>query len=503
MLGKGLESLMPSGQGRSGDYNNGQNNNRNPQYPVPNASDNNYLNYGNAGFASPHDNFPQNDPPIDPYHYPPYNNHPAPAPVYSAPVPPPYPVGGMQSLTHGDNAGQNSNNEPAIPANQNYNNEPIYSAPPLPPVPPDYPSYPAYSAPSDYYNSLPAGHSAHPANDELAVIPDWVPMIEAPSSPLPAPYFSAPLPSPYPENVPPSSVSADHASDDYNAIRHHEADYSTVHGTVDQVLVDRIFPNPHQPRRYFDEASLSELASSIREFGVIQPLVVTKISKDLGRGIEEVYQLIAGERRLKASRIAGLRTVPVIVKNVAVDRERLELAIIENIQRENLNPLEAARSYARLQDEFGLTQREIAVRMGKSRETIANTLRLLNLPSDIQNALENGRINESHARILLQIGDTSKQTELFNTILDNKPSVRELKASLKRAKSYERSDGSASAAFADLEVMELARRLENSLGTKVEISNQGDRGKIMISYYSPEELHGLIGRLGLNREDMV
>jgi ParB family chromosome partitioning protein len=268
-----------------------------------------------------------------------------------------------------------------------------------------------------------------------------------------------------------------------------EEDYSKGNASVFQIEVERIFPNPHQPRRHFDEDALNDLANSIREFGIIQPLVVTKVLKETESGTEVTYQLIAGERRLMAAKRVGLRTVPAVVKRVGMDRERLELAIIENIQRENLNPLEAARSYARLQDEFGLTQREIAIRMGKSRETIANTLRLLNLPSEIQQALEDGRINESHARLLLQIDDIARQKDMFQSILHSRPSVRELKATIRREKT------GPSGNYLNPELISLQSRLEEFLGTKAQIDDNGGRGKITINYYSPEELSALIGRL--------
>lgn len=268
-----------------------------------------------------------------------------------------------------------------------------------------------------------------------------------------------------------------------------ELDYSRGQASVFQIEVERIFPNPQQPRRHFDEDALNELASSIREFGIIQPLVVTKMLKETESGTEVTYQLIAGERRLMAAKKVGLRTVPAVIKRVGMDRERLELAIIENIQRENLNPLEAARSYARLQDEFGLTQREIAIRMGKSRETIANTLRLLNLPSEIQQALEDGRINESHARLLLQIDDIARQKDMFQSILRSKPSVRELKATIRREKT------GPSGNYLNPELMSLQSRLEEFLGTKAQIDDNGGKGRITINYYSPEELSALISRL--------
>jgi len=169
------------------------------------------------------------------------------------------------------------------------------------------------------------------------------------------------------------------------------------------IEIDKISPNPYQPRKDFDEESLKELAASIRELGIIQPLIVSKIEKETSTGATVEYQLIAGERRLKAAKIAGLERVPVIVKRINQAAERMEMAIVENIQREDLNPVETARAYARLSDEFGLTQREIAVKLGKSRETIANTLRLLNLPTEIQDSVAEGKINESPGAIA--VGD--------------------------------------------------------------------------------------------------
>ena len=268
-----------------------------------------------------------------------------------------------------------------------------------------------------------------------------------------------------------------------------EEDYSRKQASVFQIEVEKISPNPHQPRRHFDEDALNELANSIREFGIIQPLIVTKILKETELGTEVSYQLIAGERRLMAAKKVGLRTVPVVIRHVGIDRERLELAIIENVQRENLGPLETARGYARLQDEFRLTQREIATRIGKSRETVANTLRLLHLPSEIQQALDRGAINESHARLLLQINDISKQRDMFESILRTKPSVRDLKAIIKKAKTGLETH------HLSPELISLQSRLEEFLGTKTQIDDDGGKGKITINYYSPEELNALIHRL--------
>jgi ParB/RepB/Spo0J family partition protein len=190
--------------------------------------------------------------------------------------------------------------------------------------------------------------------------------------------------------------------------------------SIFHIEVEKIKPNPYQPRRSFNREDLAELAQSIREFGIIQPLVVTKIEKETPSGTEVEYQLIAGERRLMAAKLIGLRAVPTIVKRFDFHQAKLEVALVENIQRSNLNPIEAARAYARLQDEFNLTQREIAAKIGKSRETVANTVRLLSLPSSAQEALSAGRINESQARVLLASSDPVKQNELFEKFLGGK-----------------------------------------------------------------------------------
>jgi ParB family chromosome partitioning protein len=257
-----------------------------------------------------------------------------------------------------------------------------------------------------------------------------------------------------------------------------------------QIEVEKIVPNPEQPRRYFDEGALRDLASSIREFGIIQPLVVSKVSKETETGTEVYYELIAGERRLMAAKMVGLRTVPAIVKHISVGREKLELAIIENIQRSDLNPVEEARAYARLQDEFRMTQREIASRLGKSRETVANAMRLLNLPSEIQTALETGQLNESQARLLLQIDDIGRQMDVFYSILTDKPSVRALKARIKEV-----SSPGTEVRVVDPTLDAIKNRLEEILGTKVDIKTEGDKGKITINFYSSEELSSLIDKI--------
>ena len=269
-------------------------------------------------------------------------------------------------------------------------------------------------------------------------------------------------------------------------------------GAVFRIEIDKIRPNPHQPRKEFNEELLKELAASIREFGVLQPLVVSKIETETENGTAVEYELIAGERRLMASKIAGLERVPVIIRKVNAQKERLELAIIENIQRADLNPIETARAFAKLQDEFRMTQREIAVRLGKSREAVANAVRLLSLPTNIQEALGRGQINESQARVLLMIEDIARQQALFNELLSGNLSVRELRSRVKKSESpsaEKDGGGSGRTPATDPEISHLRERLEEALGTKVDIRKSGDQGKISITFFSPEELDGIIQKI--------
>jgi len=264
------------------------------------------------------------------------------------------------------------------------------------------------------------------------------------------------------------------------------------------IEVDKIKPNPHQPRRDFNEESLKELAASIREFGILQPLVVSKIEKEKEFGTEVEYQLIAGERRLMAAKMLGLERVPAIIRTVSQKSEQLAIAIIENLQRANLNPIETARAYAKLQDEFGLTQREIATQIGKSRETVANTLRLLNLPSEIQDALAKNQINESQARLLLTIDDPYQQQNLFKQLLTNNLSVRELRNRLRGHK--QPSANNQQQIIIDPEIHHLQEKLTELLGAKVKIEPSEKGGKIIITFYSPEEIQGIIDKLKTNND---
>ena len=186
------------------------------------------------------------------------------------------------------------------------------------------------------------------------------------------------------------------------------------------VETEKIVPNPYQPRKEFDQDALKDLADSIRQYGVLQPLVVTRreISREDGSGIDVVYELIAGERRLRASHIAGLHQVPVIIRKETDDKVKLELAIIENLQREDLNPIDRALAFEQLYNQFGLTHAEIGKRMGKSRVYVSNSLRLLSLPEEMKKALIEGRINEGHTRPLLMLSDRiDEQDTLFKEIL--------------------------------------------------------------------------------------
>lgn len=272
----------------------------------------------------------------------------------------------------------------------------------------------------------------------------------------------------------------------------------TVSGPIFHIEVEKVILNPYQPRKEFDEEALRELASSIREFGILQPLVVSKIEEETEIGTKVTYQLIAGQRRLMASKLLGLRTVPVIIRNFLKKTEALEMAIVENIQRADLNIIETARAYSRLSDEFGLTQREIAARLGKSREMIANALRLLALPSEVQQAVSHGQINESQARLLLQIEDPQQQLQLFNKIITENLSVRDLKKHILGASSKSGSsllDQEKPLTAEDIEFKSFEKDLSEFLGAPVKMEFSRSGGKIVIHFYSPEEARGIVHKM--------
>ncbi len=263
--------------------------------------------------------------------------------------------------------------------------------------------------------------------------------------------------------------------------------------SIFHIEVEKIKPNPYQPRRDFNPENLKELAASIREHGIIQPLIVSKLEKETEVGTSVEYQLIAGERRLEAAKMIGMERVPVIIKKLAQKAEGLELAIVENLQRANLNSIETARAYAKLQDEFGLTQREISTRLGKSRETIANSLRLLNLPSEIQDAVAQNQINESQARLLLAVSDINEQKKLFKEILSQNLSVREIRSRLN--KNGKQHITNTQQKNTDPEILGFEEKLRELLGAPVNIEKKDNSGKIIITFYSPEEIQGIIKKI--------
>jgi ParB family chromosome partitioning protein len=249
-----------------------------------------------------------------------------------------------------------------------------------------------------------------------------------------------------------------------------------------EVELDKIIPNEYQPRKVFDEAKLQELAASIKEQGVIQPIIVHRA----GSG----FQLIAGERRWRASRLAGLKTIPALVKE-ATKREILEMALIENIQREDLNPLEAAEAYKRLQDEFKLTQDDLAKRVGKERSTVTNFLRLLGLPKEVKQELISGALSMGHAKALLSLERVREQIQAAALIVKKGLSVREAEALAHALKSPPKEKK----ARLSHELKSVEERLRKALGTKVSIVSKAKGGRIVIEYYSAEELDRILEKI--------
>lgn len=252
-------------------------------------------------------------------------------------------------------------------------------------------------------------------------------------------------------------------------------------GIIANIEIGKIGKNPSQMRKIFDPEALNDLAESIKMHGILQPLVVTE--KSPGN-----FELIAGERRLEASKIAGLEKVPVIVRT-AGDQEKLELALVENIQREALSPIEEAAAYRDLSAQFNLTQEEIARRSGKSRSRVANFLRLLTLPLEIQNAINEKKISEGHGRAILALANPEKQRALFAEILKNNLTVRqaEEKVKLVSVAGHTRKIGKKSSPWAETENV-----LSEALATKVEIKKSGDGAKIIIECFTKEDINKTI-----------
>ncbi|HVS79541.1 MAG TPA: ParB/RepB/Spo0J family partition protein [Candidatus Paceibacterota bacterium] len=258
------------------------------------------------------------------------------------------------------------------------------------------------------------------------------------------------------------------------------------------IELDKIRPNPFQPRREFDQAALQSLADSIKQYGVLQALVVTrKEEQRADGGIIAYYELIAGERRLRASKLAGLSQVPVLIKTGEEnDLLKLELAIIENIQREDLNPLDRARAFLRLAEEFGFKHSEIGAKVGKSREYVTNTLRMLSLPEHILEALAQGKITEGHTRpLMMLVNHPQEQDTLLKEIMYKKLTVREAELIARRiAKERVRKK---EYAF-DPELVEIEEKLQESLGTRVQIERREQGGNVVISFFSNDDLRALL-----------
>lgn len=250
------------------------------------------------------------------------------------------------------------------------------------------------------------------------------------------------------------------------------------------VEVNKVRPNPQQPRRDFDDEGLKELSKSIRKYGVLQPLLVSKVEEENRQGLNVYYQLIAGERRLKGAKLAGLPTVPVIVRDdLDEPRVNLEVALIENLQRTDLNPVEESEAYERLSKEFGLTQKEIADKVSKSREVVANAIRLLGLPKDIRESLRLGKLSRAHARALLAFSDEGKQREMYRQILAGGVSSKEVESIASIAKSGKKS------AKKDSKFLELEKNLAETLKTPVLIHSTEKGGKIIIRFATLQDLN--------------
>jgi ParB family chromosome partitioning protein len=258
---------------------------------------------------------------------------------------------------------------------------------------------------------------------------------------------------------------------------------------------DKIKPNPYQPRKEFDEARLRDLADSIKQYGVLQPLTVsrTEIEKEDGGMVTE-YELIAGERRLRAAILAGVPQVPVIIRTGDTSMMKLELAIIENLQREDLNSVDRARAFFQLVTEFKFTHNEVAKKMGRSREYVSNTLRILSLPEEILQALSEGKITEGHTRPILMLADhPEEQIVLFKEIVYKKITVREAER-LARKIAYDRVRKKEF--MPDPEIVELEEEFQDKLGTRVHIDRKELGGQIKIDYFSIEDLRAILDSIG-------
>ena len=258
--------------------------------------------------------------------------------------------------------------------------------------------------------------------------------------------------------------------------------------TTNEIDINKLAPNPNQPRKKFDDVALSELASSIKVHGVIQPLVVND-QKD------GTYLIIAGERRYRASKLAGLTAVPCIVKDYS-EKQIKEISIIENLQREDLNPIESARAIRQLMDEYKMTQEVVSERIGVSRPNIANTLRLLSLCPEVITLVENGRLSAGHARCLIPIQDYNSQIKLAMSACDNKMTVRDLEKAVKNFLKP-KSDKERVAQEQSIELKELVNEMQRTFATKVSVIGNDKKGRIYIDYYSRDDLDRIAEMIAL------
>ena len=257
-----------------------------------------------------------------------------------------------------------------------------------------------------------------------------------------------------------------------------------------ELLIDEISPNRFQPRKYFDDDKLEELVTSIRDNGVLQPIVVQKV--------EAGYELVVGERRWRASKKAGLKKIPAVIREVT-DAQALELAIIENIHRQDLNPIEEADAYARLADEFALTQEMIAKRVGKSRTAVANTLRLLKLSRNIKEDLISGKISMGHARALLGLDNAGQMEALRKEIFKQDLTVRQIESRVSRLKQSVSKKPVSLVSKKDIFIKDLEKEFERRLGTKVDIKPAKKGGKLVVTYYSDDDLDRIKDLIGQSK----
>jgi ParB family chromosome partitioning protein len=265
------------------------------------------------------------------------------------------------------------------------------------------------------------------------------------------------------------------------------ADVERLSGMVQDLDISLISPNPFQPRHDVAGHEFDELVASIRSHGVLQPVVA--------RPVDSGFQIVAGERRFRAAQAAGLATIPAVVREIT-DREALEVALVENLRREDLNPMERARAYLRLSGEFGLTQEEVADAVGGSRSSVANTLRLMDLPEEVQQAIDQGRLSEGHGRALLAVSDRGRLLEMWEHVEKRGLSVRETEVLVKAAtRNVSRETIARRIHGKDPVLADLAARLQERYGTNVSLLTKGKKGTIQINYYSSEDLERLIDLL--------